>query len=232
MPPGATPPADHLQTRGPENPAREESRRTLGAIERDRSTVAKLLHDTACQSLSGLQLLGSTLLLSKNGVSEDAGASLKDLVMLLRQASAELRTVVEWLHPPVLRKEGLIVSLVDLCTKTSESIPCEFHCDNRRAELDLCIAEQFYQIAQAAVMEVMQRGEATRLEIALEIQSPEAATLSVWNDATPSGGGSESERVPFNEGLPGLRARAIGGRLTVAATSSGGTCVTCSVGVE
>ena len=231
MPSGATPPADHLYDRALENSSLEESRRMLAAIERDRSAVAKLLHDTVCQSLSGLQLLGSTLLLSnsnENGASKDAGAGLNDLVILLRQASAELRTVIDLLLPPPMRAAGLIVSLVGLCAETSERVPCEFHCADRRAKIDPAIAEQFSKIARTVVMAIAQRGAATRIEVSLEIHSSEAAIISIWNDAAPVAEASRNEHLPFNVGLLELRARAIGGSLT-ALPDAGGTRVTCRV---
>ena len=199
-------------------------------VERDRLRLAGALHNSACQSLSGLQLLAATLLKRLPEASGALGESIDELATLLREVSAELRGVVQWLRPPPMREDGLIVSLIELAAEISRAVPCEFRCEDRRMEVDPYVAEQLYQIAHASVMAVVQRRKATRIEIELAAGLQNGLSLSVRDDADGSDGpGLGDESGPCNWDLLRVRARAIGGTLTVDALESGGTDVICHV---
>src|SRR5580692_9735241 len=123
MPPPSTEFPESAQA-GEEEPGRERDRWVVEMVERDRLRLAGALHNSVCQNLSGLQLLAATLLKKLPPGSEDLRENIGELAGLLREVSTELRGVVEWLRPPPLRAEGLIVSLLELAAEISRAIPC------------------------------------------------------------------------------------------------------------
>jgi signal transduction histidine kinase len=230
MPPPFTETPDDTQASGVEGIGREWDRLVVETVERDRLRIAAALHNSACQSLSGLQLLAATLLKKKAAGPESSGESIDEFAGVLRQVSRELREVIQWLRPPSMREQGLIVSLLELGEEISRAIPCEFRCDDRRMELDPYVAGQLFQIAHAVALAVVRRGAATRIEIALAADRQNGLTLSVWDDENfPERSGPACEPDLCDWELLRLRARAIGGKLTVRSPESGGTRVTCDL---
>jgi signal transduction histidine kinase len=230
MPPPSTEIPDYAQAWDGEGPSRELDRLVVEMVERDRLRLAGVLHNSACQSLSGLQLLAATLLRKLPAESGGLGEGMDELAGLLRQVSTELRGIIRWLRPPPMREEGLMVSLLEFTAEISRAIPCEFCCDDRRLEVAPYVAEQLYQIAHAAALAVVQRGMATRIEISLSADHQKSLILSVLDDENflhRSGPGCEPDLCNWE--LLRLRARAVGGKLTVHSPESGGTCVTCRV---
>ena len=230
MPPSSSDIPDPARAGDSDGLMRECDRRVVEMVERDRLRFAGALHNSACQSLSGLQLLTATFV---KRLPEKSGALIEDvgeLARLLRQVSTELREVVQWLRPAPMREEGLIVSLLEFAAEISRAIPCEFRCDDRRIEPDPDVAAQLYHIAHAIVLAVAQRRMATWIEIKLAAETQTGLILSVWDDAPPpQTHGPASESDFCNWELLHARARAIGGKLSIDSPDSGGTCVTCHV---
>jgi signal transduction histidine kinase len=233
MPPPSSEIPDHARAGDGEGLSRECDRWVLEMVERDRLRLAGALHNSVCQSLSGLQLLTATCLKRLPEKSGALAEEVGELARLLRQVSTELREVVQWLRSAPMREEGLIVSLLEFAAEISRAIPCEFRCDDRRIEVDPWVAAQLYQIAHAAVLSVAQRRVATRIEIELAAQPQNGLVLSVWDDANPSQtAGPASEPDLCNWELLHVRARAIGGKLSFDSPESGGTTVTCHVAIN
>jgi two-component system, NarL family, sensor kinase len=230
MPAPSTEIPDETLVRGADGPGRGSDRQTVEMVERDRLRLAGALHNSVCQTLSGLQLLTATLLQKLPAGSGALADSVDELAGLLGQASTELRGVVQWLRPPPMREEGLVVTLIECAAEISRVVPCEFQCDDRRMELDPYVAAQLYQIAHAAALAAVQRRPATRIEISLAADGPCGVRLSVWADVNFSErSGPEFEPELCNWELLRLRARAMGGKLTVDSPESGGTTVVCRV---
>jgi NarL family two-component system sensor histidine kinase LiaS len=207
-----------------------QGRMIIEIVERDRLQIAGALHNSACQTLSGLQLFAATLLKRLPGESADLSENVHELEKLLWQASTELRAVLHWLRPPPLREEGLIVSLVELAADISSAVPCEFHCEDRRMEMEPDVARQLYQIAYASAGALAQRRAASRIDILLKGDPENGVILSIFNEDHPaSTEASDGAPELCNWELLRLRARAIGGTLTVDSSESGGLRVTCMV---
>jgi two-component system NarL family sensor kinase len=230
MPSSSSEISDHAEACDAKGPGRGRDRLVVEMVERDRLRFAGALHNSACQSVSGLQLFAATL--SKRLADEPRalGEAIDELTTLLRQVSTELRGVVQWLRPPPMREGGLMVSLLELAAEISRSIPCEFHCDDRRMQVDSEVAKQFYHVSHAVALALVQRGTATRIEIELAADGQHGLRLSVWDDSNSSDRSAKGRELDLcNWELLELRSRAIGGTLTVDSPRSGGTCVTCHV---
>ena len=211
-------------------PGRERDRLAVEIVERDRLRVAGALHNTACQSVSGLQLFAATLPRRLADGPRGLREAIDELTTLLRQVSTELRGVVQWLRPPPMREEGLMVSLLELAAEISRAVPCEFRCDDRRMQVDPDVAKQLYEISHAAALALVQRGTATRIEIELAADRQNGLSLSIWDDSNSSDRSATGRDLDLcNWELLELRSRAIGGTLTVHSPKSGGTRVTCDV---
>ena len=233
MPLSSTELPDLAQAGDEQRSRREQDRWTLEVMERDRLSLAGALHNSACQSLSGLQLFAATLHKRLPESPQAVSENIEELSRLLRQVSTELRAVVQCLRPPPMREEGLIVSLLELAADSSREISCEFHCADRRREVDPYAAGQLYQIAHAAVLAALQRRVATRIEIELAADRQGGLCLSIWDNATwaqKSEPGCESGLCNWE--LLHLRSRAIGGELSVHSPASGGTRVTCRLAMH
>jgi signal transduction histidine kinase len=221
---------DPAQAVDTEGLGRERDGATVEIVERDRLMIAGALHNTACQSISGLQLLVATLLKRLPDSPQDLREAIGEMGALLRQVSSELRGVVQWLRPAPMREEGLIVSLIELAEEISRAVPCEFRCEDRRMQVDPDIAAHLYQIAYAAALAAAQSRAASCIEISLEADRENGLILSISDDAIPA----PEIRPGYESGLCNwellhLRSRAIGGKLTIHSPKTGGTRVTCHV---
>ncbi len=194
----------------------------LEGAEEERRRIAMDLHD---QSLSDL----SSILRGLQNLESSAGAEpppeIVTLAQDLERAIANLRDIMNNLHPQTLDILGLgaaIEAHLEQNCCTVDLPTYHFYLDPRIAGLDLNRTQQLnlYRIAVEAVQNVLKHASASRYEVSLEVRE-QALVLAVEDN----GGGIPEQTHAQGRGLNNIRerARAIGAEVgwTAARFSSG-----------
>ena len=182
----------------------------LAVSERERRNIGHDLHDDLCQRLAAIKLKSElfTDSLRKNRPPNLSQAA--EISVLIGEATAACRNIARGLAPMDLEGDGLMMALAKLA-KSIESlyeIPCFFYCPNSVMVENANAAVNLYRIAQELANNAARHGNATRIDISLEMNS-EYVRIEVLND------GIEFKDTPESRTGMGLkiihhRANAIG----------------------
>jgi signal transduction histidine kinase len=202
-------------------------REILEIADREKQRLGRELHDGLCQSLAGLAALASALSRSLSTLAEPGPAeAATEIVRLLNETIGEARDLA---HGLGLSGAGLVDALETLARNVSHThrISCAFAWDGRSLGLDHEAEAHLVRIAQEAVRNATTHGRADVIEISLERVRDEGL-LSIQDNGV---GLPEDYRHRDGMGLHTMdyRARAIGGRLTVARRPERGTAVACAL---
>jgi len=222
-------------------------REHLAQAERDkvvvaeRERLAREIHDTLAQSLSGIGLL-LDVAQGRIGV-DDVRAT--DLVRQAREATtgclADARRVVYELTPAELEDSTLVAAIRRVAAQAERSagdrgIDLEVRVDVAQGVPSLPVAVEtgLLRVVQSCLANVVQHARATRVDVSLAVTDGQAVV-----DVVDDGVGFDPERmgVPQRDrgfGLPAMKSRVaqMGGVLAVEASPGGGTAVTVSVPVS
>jgi two-component system NarL family sensor kinase len=187
-----------------------------GAAE-ERNRLAREIHDTLAQGLSGisLQLETADLLLEGKPGLESAQHAVKRALRLARANLEEARRSVLDLRAAPLEGRSLAQALEKLAESTTarNNLPVSFEVTGGNHPLPVRIEAGLYRIAQEALANILQHAAASRAYIRL-VTTPAQVTLLVEDD----GHGFDPAEIPEGRfGLVGLaeRARLLGGRLEI-----------------
>ena len=198
------------------------------ALDGQRASLGRELHDGLCQSLAGVAALSTVLSRALAGTDQAAAAA--EIGALLKQAIAEARSVAHGLCPVARGDGGLPGELAALASATARmhGVRCELHSDGWPIWTNLAAAPHLLRIAQEAVRNAVAHGQASLVEIGLSVM-PETRVGTLTVDDDGLGMPDKSARPP-GLGLHSMayRANAIGGRLLVSRRFPRGTTVTCS----
>ncbi len=216
-----------------EKKARERLRRLSGSIlisqEKERSAIARELHDELGQVLTALRM--DTIWMYERLKKSDPPAAERALTMsgLIDKNIEDVRGIAIRLRPGVLDDLGLIAAL-EWYTSDFEQrtkITCIFE-HSKVPELKGTVATAAYRITQEALTNVARHAEASNVDVSLSVQN-DVLQLSV-ND---SGRGFDPGKLSEFEGigLAGMRERAglAGGTLTILSEQGKGTTVSLDI---
>lgn len=209
-----------------EEERRESARRELAAQERERTRIARELHDEVGQNLTALAMLLTRL----------ADSSDEDMARRLRAAREstlgtvdDVRRIARQLRPDLLDELGLTAALATLCERMSEStgmrIVRELPAD--LPSLSPEVQTVLYRVAQEGLTNVARHAQAQEARLLLRTDAEQRIVLHVVDDGIGVRGGAAQSRG----GIRGMRERAllIGGELRVEAPDDGGTVLTLAV---
>lgn len=195
--------------------AEEIRHRLLTARERERSHLARELHDGPLQDLHALTL---SLRRSPDGAQERLGT-----------ITRTLRTLCGELRPPALHVDGLDGAVRDHIARLRQRLP-DLHVElalmRDGATLPAAVRTHLFRIFQEAVANTVAHAEAQRLWVGFDLDA-EGCVLTVRDDGRgfqpPDRWVELARREKF--GLLGMaeRAAAAGGRLAIASHPGGGT---------
>ena len=219
-----------------EKKARERLRRLSGSIlisqEKERSAIARELHDELGQVLTALRM--DTVWMHERLKTSDPAAAGRALTMseLIDKNIEDVRGIAIRLRPGVLDDLGLIDAL-EWYTSDFEQrtkVTCIFE-HSRVPRLKGTIATAAYRIAQEALTNVARHAGAGRVSVSLSVQN-NVLRLFVKD----SGRGFDPGKLSESEGLglAGMRERAVltGGTLTIESRHGRGTTVTLNIPME
>lgn len=205
------------------------------AVLTERTRLARELHDTLEQALTGiaLQLDTAGRLFARNPA--DAGPPLELARRFLAQSRLELRRSIWDLRSRELEQFDLTqaLSMASAQTFTGSPITADLVTVGERRRLSETVEENLLRIAQEAFTNVVKHSGATAVNISLSFQ-PDSVAMEIRDN----GSGLVTDRVAAHGGqhygLLGMKERAkrIGGRLDVSGPPGEGTTVRITVSLQ
>jgi signal transduction histidine kinase len=223
---------DMVERRSAAEQAMQEGERRLKALsdrllviqEKERSRIARELHDDLGQSLTALKMdvIG---LLQQTGTVADGSAISARILSTIDATVTSVQRISSELRPSALDDLGLVeaIEAEALLFLARSSIECELSLPEA-AHVDPIRATAIYRIVQEALTNVARHSGATRVEIRLR-ERAEELLLEIRDD----GCGVTPEQVhdPASLGLLGIRERAdlVGGTAHFEGVAGRGTIV-------
>ena len=205
--------------------------RERNAVTAERSRLARDLHDTLEQGLTGIHLRLHSIGPEHEDASEETREHLQAVDSLVRQCHAEMRQSIWNLRSVALEKfdlaEALERAAKSLTLGSNIRVDAKQSCASGR--LPALIEDNLLRIGQEAITNAVKHAKPSVITIELHV-SAERAILSVADD----GIGIGQAAVPGHFGLTGMheRARRIGGTLRIESNSQGGTTVEVEVPLQ
>ena len=202
--------------------AAERLHESIQAAERERGHWARELHDETLQGLGALQLvLRSARRSPEPGVLE---RSCDQALELLQEETSKLRALISELRPAALDEVGLEAALEGLAERSSARSGLEVRLSvqlvvDATSPLDPETETTIYRIVQEALTNVERHGSAQRVDVVIEEESGEIATM-----VSDDGVGFDLAETPAGFGRRGMRERAelTGGELIVDSSPGAG----------
>lgn len=143
------------------------TRAVMQGEEKERTRLARDLHDSLGGMLSGIKLKISNAMKGNVILPEDMALQFENTLGLLDSTIGELRHIANNLMPESLMKFGLKTSLTDFCSrfneKETELVNFQYYGDDQRFESEIEIA--VFRIAQELISNSLKHGQATKTEV-------------------------------------------------------------------
>ena len=204
------------------------------AQEAERRRIARDIHDSVGQELTGLRLMLHNL---PNKFGDE---NLRRIEQQAARLDAELSMLVWQLRPKVLDTYGLVDTLDNFSRAwaASSGINVQFRCSLLDKRLPTDVETNLYRIAQEALNNIQKHARASEVLVSLEKNDGQAIMTIQDNGIGFREGETDEEAIHSTEsggfGLVGMRERAIvvGGRCDVESRPSEGTCITVRIPVH
>lgn len=197
--------------------------------EDERRRLAAELHDGVCQELAGLGYRVGALLQGREPIGPAPAKELENIAEAIFQVAQHTRQVAHAMNPLIAAGDGLMLGLRQLAATTSRrcAVQCLFNCPAPVQVAQLTVAFQLYRVAQEAVHNAIQHGDAKRITVRLS-QREGALCLEIVDSGT--GVSAEAVDAP-GMGIRTMKYRVglIGGQFTIERRRRGGTSVRCVV---
>lgn len=214
----------------------EENRRKLDLeraladqLAEERRRIGRDLHDGIRQQLVGIQMLASTLHRQLKHENPAQAEMMEGFSKLVRDANAEVRSLITGLVPPKIEAAHLLSSLERTASNIEQwfGIPCRL---SARGKVNLQndeVANHLYFIVTEALMNAARHSNASELLLKV-IARGDRVTFQVCDDGEGIKRGFDARG---GLGVKNMRYRAelIGASLTIKRRRQGGTMVSCQV---
>ncbi|HRP95333.1 MAG TPA: histidine kinase [Rhodocyclaceae bacterium] len=205
--------------------SRQTERERLIALQEERSTIARELHDSLAQSLSYMKIQVSLLqpVLADPARREEALAVLGDLREGITSAYRQLRELLSSFR---LRMEGDFSSLLRATVEEFSSrggIPIDV--DTRLAGCSLTANQEIHvlHIIREALSNATRHSAAERILVALACGVDDVVSVVIDDDGRGIDPGAAVEHHHYGVAIMGERARGLGGELAIGPRPGGGT---------
>jgi DNA-binding NarL/FixJ family response regulator/signal transduction histidine kinase len=195
------------------------------AVQGERSRLARDLHDTLEQGLTGIHLQLHAIGPSPQEASPETQERLGAVRRLVRQCHADMRHSI-W----NLRSEALArIDLGEALRRAARSLfpgtgtRVQFHCDRHNPRIPPLIEDNLLRIGQEALTNIHKHAAATRVDVFLRTGG-DPVVLEIRDNGA---GMDPASRPPGHFGLVGMEERAarIDGKLTIASRPGQGTII-------
>ncbi len=201
----------------------------LNVSEAERRRIGQDLHDGLGQMLTGIGLLSQDLTRHLKEEGHERADDVAEITEHIKEADQYARDLSHGLIPVDVQSNGLTEALRRLAQNAERlfTVDCEFREVGTVLIHNNTTATHLYRIAQEAVSNAAQHGEADDIKIILA-SGEEQIRLQVRDDGT----GFDEEKTD-NTGMGvhimNYRARIIGGTLEISSDLGDGTVVTCTL---
>lgn len=213
-----------------ENARHELARRLTNAQEKERTRIARELHDDIGQSLAILRIQMLRAGQPVSGMIGKRHPTIPQLCDNLKLLAEKVSRISHQLHSSELEYLGLAVAVQSHCREFSEQykIPVECNCANIPGDLDGLLALSLLRIVQEALHNAGKHSQAKSIQVALEC-SPNELSLLISDDGV--GFDLEEAKLAAGLGLISMRERIhlAHGEFKVIAEPGQGTCIVARV---
>jgi len=196
------------------------------AREKERTALARDLHDQCGQSLTALRFDLETIMQRLRAIDSEASGNLAASIGLVDRLAEEVRSLSAELRPGMLDDLGLCAAIEWHVGRFSErtAIPCELSLPEDDTAVPEFHATVIYRILQELLTNVARHSQATKVKIRLE-RSDNNLVLTVEDN----GKGIDKKHINSKDslGLLGIRERVrpLGGGMVIGETRGKGTTV-------
>ncbi|MDQ0163373.1 sensor histidine kinase [Bacillus alveayuensis] len=201
--------------------AEEQEKQMQELVSKERSRLARELHDSVSQQLFAASMLISAINESEETSSPALQKQLKMIEQMVHQSQLEMRALLLHLRPVPLKGKSLKKGMIELLAELKQKVPMEVKWKVESCTLEKGIEDHLFRILQEAVSNTLRHSKASTLEV-LFIVRDQFAILRVVDDGI---GFNVEEVKTTSYGLQTMRERAleIGGNLQVVSLPGKGT---------
>ena len=200
------------------------------ATEEERQRIAKDLHDSVGQQMSGLKMAWETITFELKTTDPNKAEKLTELSGILDQAAEEVREISHQMMPKTLEEFGLVLALNQMLEKSLKfsNIKYDFEQFNIQGRFSSRVELSLYRISQELINNVIKHSGANKLSIQL-FQNQNQLILIVEDN----GAGFNTEDQD-GHGLLNIRSRlnTINGLVNYEASTETGTIATIRVNLD
>jgi len=206
----------------------ELERKVVGVIDQEQKRLGQELHDGMAQQLTAISIKTKIVEEIVREKDPDVVPHVQEIGELVRETTAQTRTLSRLLNPWIVENRGLVAALESLATETQRRlrVSCSFTVSEPLETLEPLVAGHVYRIAQESVTNALRHGQTRDIRITFNLENG-ARVLRVVNDGNPF----DPRKAEKSDGLglSGMRYRAelIGATFSIEPGSDGGTVVTC-----
>lgn len=169
----------------------------IEAEEKERSRIAKDLHDGVGQMMSAARMNLSSFSNRLQLQNEDEKHSLSNIIQLVDESCKEVRAVSHNMMPQILLKSGLPEAVSELISKiNTEVLQVNFHAEGFEQRPDGNIETILYRVIQECLNNTLKHAEAKHIDISM-IKEPEAISITIEDD----GKGFTFNKTDAEEGI-------------------------------
>lgn len=166
--------------------------------ERERSRIARDLHDQTLADLRGLIMKSDRELPADAGFREE-----------IESISTEVRRICEDLSPSVLENVGLVASLEFLLSHTIENYTFDAgEASNDDITFPMNVQLQIYRIAQEVLTNINRHAEASLVEMNIMVDRARSFEMTIVNNGMPFLPAEHDPAGAAGRGIAGIRSRA------------------------
>lgn len=195
------------------------------AVANERNRLARELHDSVTQIIFGLTLSAQAARILIDRDHTRAASELDRLQILAQKALAEMRALVQELHPNSGNAAGLIPQLRQLAAdrRANEGLNVELTIKGGR-RLDAKIESELFRITQEALNNVVKHAQTDKAIVTLDLENPGHVSLEI-EDAGIGFDPIKARSMTGHLGLTSMqeRVQALGGILTIDSNPGTGT---------
>jgi len=195
---------------------------TIDAKEKERKTIAEILHDSVSALLSSVNL---HLQASKAQLRIETPKEITKAQVILNEASIKIRDLSHELISSVLLKFGLAFAVHDMCQKYSNSEITLFSDDNGVKRYDQDFEIKIHNIIEELINNILKHSKASNATIMLTHRKDDKLAIRINDDGI--GFNVESVRKKNGLGLSHINARVkiMKGEFTIESSKDEGTSI-------
>ena len=195
---------------------------TIDAKEKERKTIAEILHDSVSALLSSanLHLMASKAQLKKSSPKEISKAQL-----ILNEASIKIRDLSHNLISSVLLKFGLAFAVHDMCQKYSNSEISLFSDDNNIKRYDQDFEIKIHNIIEELINNILKHSKASNATIMLTNREDDKLAIRINDDGIGFDVGSAKKKDGLGLSHINARVKVMKGVFNIESSKGEGTSI-------